>query len=76
MHVHRDFVKPAKTGMKRKLKSSERNQKQREQAQGDIQPGPHQRGLMMQAVAVAGNLLLRRWRLNTVGKVRLFFALQ
>ena len=48
MHVHGDFVKPAKTGMKRKLNSSERNQKQREQAQGDIQPG-----LMMQAVTEA-----------------------
>ena len=59
MHVHGDFVKPAKTGMKRKLKSSERNQKQREQAQGEIQPGPHQRGLVMQAVAEAAKALRR-----------------
>ena len=57
MHVHRDFVKSAKTGMKRKLKSSKRKQKQREQAQGDIQPGPHQRGLMMQTVAEAAKAL-------------------
>ena len=51
MHVHRDFVKPAKTGMKRKLRSCVRNQKQREQAQGDIQPAPHQGELSMQAEA-------------------------
>ena len=57
MHVHRDFVRPVKTGMKRKLISSERNQKQREQTQGGIQHGPHQRGLMMQTVAEAAKAL-------------------
>ena len=55
--MHRDFVKPVKTGMKRKLISSGRNQKQSEQAQGDVQPGPHQRGLMMQPVAEAAKAL-------------------
>ena len=47
----KDFVKPAKTGMKRKLRSYVRNQKQREQAQGDIQPAPHQGELTMRAEA-------------------------
>ena len=54
MHVHGDFVQPAKTGMKRKLRLAERSQIQREQAQRDIQPPPTMGGLMLQAVVVAG----------------------